>query len=635
MSTFDDLAGEVRDGMEGNNSGIPMGFKRLNNYISIRKSTKYLIGGYTGCLTGDTIVEIGRKQKTANTKRYTLEYVFNQLRGTVLKDKWNLRLPTRIKCFKPDLGQTGLQEIEDVVYSGKKEVYEIRTHTGKTLKATKDHKFMVSEQGDFKRLEELQIGDVVMCKSLPHSRAKGRKLSHRSEVCGKMPYYHTARRKTVNGHWYWRVYTYRVAYDAALNSMDYADFIEEVSTNPNHKLRLSDPKKIIHHIDENPLNNHPDNLREMTKEQHDRLHAKTSNFGYSWVEKDTIVYIEYIGIRDTFDVICKDPYHNFIANEFVVHNSGKTALLDDAFVLNPIDWYIRNYSNTRMRLKLVYFSMERRKNFKLAKWISRKIFLDHGVLIPVVRLLGWCRAEDRLTHDEHDLFMLYRDYIDAILEIVDIQEGPENPTGMRKHMRELFLRNGREERVSQNGYEKTIYVPENPNLIVIKIKDHSGLLKRETGLNSKKEVIDKSSEDDRMERDRYGASIVEVSQFNRDISSPLRLKAGDVEPMLEDFKETGATQEDADIVLSLFDPMRYNVPDPSGYDLTRLRNEQKVKMYRSLKILKNSYGGDDVRIGLAFQPVTGMFKEMPKFDVMTDSIYTSIRDNTYFLNENS
>lgn len=314
--------------------------------------------------------------------------------------------------------------------------------------------------------------------------------------------------------------------------------------------------------------------------------------------------------------------------------SGKTALLDDAFVLNPLDWYIRNYSSTRIRLKLVYFSMERRRNFKAAKWISRKIFIDHGILIPVTKLLGWCKPEDRLTPDQHDLFLMCRDYIEAIEDIVDLREGPENPTGMRKHMREFFLRNGREETVSEHGYEKRIYVPDDPNLIVIKIKDHCGLIKRETGLNSKKEIIDKASEDDRMERDYYGASIVEVSQFNRDIASPMRLKAGDVEPMLEDFKETGATQEDSDIVLSLFDPMRYKVADPAGYDLTRLRNSEGHKMYRSLKILKNSYGGDDVRIGLAFQPVIGMFKEMPKTDVMTDSIYTSIKDSTYFLNEN-
>jgi hypothetical protein len=311
--------------------------------------------------------------------------------------------------------------------------------------------------------------------------------------------------------------------------------------------------------------------------------------------------------------------------------SGKTALLDDAFVLNPVDWYLRNYSSTQIRLKIPYWSMERRKNFKLAKWISRKIFLDHGVIIPVVRLMGWCPREDRLTSNEHDLFLMYKDYIEALMEVVIIMDGPENPTGIRKSMRELYLANGREEQVSEH---KRVYIPNNPNLIVMKIKDHSGLIKKESGLATKKDVIDKASEDDRMERDYYGGSIVEVSQFNRDIASPMRLKAGDVEPMLEDFKDTGGTQEDADIVLSLFDPMRYKVPDPSGYDLSQLRTETGMKMYRSLKILKNSYGSDDIRIGLAFQPVIGMFKEMPKVSEMNPEIYDSIKDNSYFLPEN-
>lgn len=307
--------------------------------------------------------------------------------------------------------------------------------------------------------------------------------------------------------------------------------------------------------------------------------------------------------------------------------SGKTAIVDDAFVLNPLDWYIKNYNETKMRLKLVYWSMERRRNFKLAKWISRRIFLDYGVLIPVTKIMGW--KEEKMSSYEHDLFLECRDYIEALMETVTILDGPENPTGMRKKMREIFLSCGTE----RDGEHRRIYEPSNPNLIVMKIKDHSGLMKKETGLATKKEVIDKSSEDDRMERDYYGGSIVEVSQFNRDISSPIRLKAGDVEPMLEDFKDTGSTQEDADVVLSLFDPMRYKVPDPSGYDLTRLRNEFGHKMYRSLKILKNSYGSDDIRIGLAMQPVIGMFKEMPRFDQITDQAYEAIRNNTYFLND--
>lgn len=96
------------------------------------------------------------------------------------------------------------------------------------------------------------------------------------------------------------------------------------------------------------------------------------------------------------------------------------------------------------------------------------------------------------------------------------------------------------------------------------------------------------------------------------------------------FKNTGDILENADIVLSLFDPFRYKVPDPSGYDLSKLRDDHG-KRYRNLKILKNSYGLDDVRIGFAFQAELGLFKEMPKLANMTDPIYDSILNNKYFL----
>lgn len=308
--------------------------------------------------------------------------------------------------------------------------------------------------------------------------------------------------------------------------------------------------------------------------------------------------------------------------------SGKTSILDDAFVLNPMDWYIRNFSTTEIRLKVIYWSMERKKNFKQMKWISRKIFLDHGMVISVPRLMGWCPKEQRLNANEHDLFIMYRDYLDAIMEVVTIMDYPENPTGIRKYMTNLFKERGRVEEIDE--YHR-MYVPNNPNEIILHIKDHIGLQRKEKLLSTKKEVIDKGSEDNRFFRDFYGASNVDISQFNRDIANPMRIKNGDVEPMLEDFKDSGNTQEDADVVLCLFDPMRYKVPDPSGYDLTKLRDNLGKKKYRSLKILKNSYGADDIRIGLAFQPEIGMFKEMPKVVDTTDDIYDSVIDNSYFL----
>jgi len=306
--------------------------------------------------------------------------------------------------------------------------------------------------------------------------------------------------------------------------------------------------------------------------------------------------------------------------------SGKTSFIDDAFVLNPFDWYI-GQSNPNLKLRIIYRSMERTRVYKMAKWVSRRIFLDHGIIIPVPKLLGWT---DKMSKDEHDLFLMYEDYIGNMSEIITIIDGPENPVGIAKELKAHALQNGRIDQVDE--YNKR-YFPNNENELTIVVIDHIGLLKTTKDQTTKKAAIDKMSDELRYARDFYGYTPVVVSQFNRDISNPIRIKNGDVEPQLEDFAESSQTQNDADVVLALFDPMRYKVADPSGYDLTKLKDQYGAKYFRSLRLIKNSYGEDDVRIGLGFMGQIGMFKELKKKQDMTDADYESVTNKTYFLNK--
>jgi replicative DNA helicase len=306
--------------------------------------------------------------------------------------------------------------------------------------------------------------------------------------------------------------------------------------------------------------------------------------------------------------------------------SGKTSFVDDAYVLNPFDWYI-SQKNPKMKLRIIYRSMERSKTYKFAKWVSRKIFLDQGIIIPVPKLLGWT---DKMTKDEHDLFLMYEDYMGNMNEVITIIDGPENPVGIAKELKTHALENGSIEQLDK--YNK-IYVPNNENELTIVVIDHIGLLKLTQTQPTKKQAIDKMSDELRYARDFYGYTPVVVSQFNRDISNQSRLKNGDVEPQLEDFADSSSTQNDADVVLALFDPIRYKVEDPSGYDLNKLRDDYGAKYFRSLRLIKNSYGEDDIRIGLGFLGQIGMFKELPKRKDITDSDYDSILNKTFFLNK--
>jgi hypothetical protein len=323
----------------------------------------------------------------------------------------------------------------------------------------------------------------------------------------------------------------------------------------------------------------------------------------------------YVGIR-------KSMYYLIGGNT----GSGKTSFIDDAFVLNPVDWALSKEGKASgINVKVWYRSMERSRAYKMAKWMSRKIFLDQGIIIPVGKLLGW---KEVMTKDEHDLYLMYEDYMNELCEIVTIIDGPENPVGIAKELKAYALENGSIEQMDQ--WNK-VYVPDDPNQITMVVLDHIGLLKTTTAQPTKKDAIDKMSDELRYARDTYGYSPVVVSQFNRSISNPSRLKNGDVEPQLEDFADSSSTQNDADVVMALFDPMRYKVADPSGYDLDKLKDQYGAKYFRSLRLIKNSYGEDDVRIGLGFLGEIGMFKELPRKKDITDSDYESIINKSYFL----
>lgn len=323
----------------------------------------------------------------------------------------------------------------------------------------------------------------------------------------------------------------------------------------------------------------------------------------------------YVGIR-------KGMYYLIGGNT----GSGKTSFIDDAFVLNPIDWALSPEGRASgIKLKIWYRSMERSRTYKMAKWVTRKIFIDQGIIIPVNKLLGWT---DKMTKDEHDLFLYYEGYMRELEECITIIDGPENPVGIAKELKEYALARGTIEKLDKYN---SIYVPTDPNEITMVMIDHIGLLKTTKDQPTKKEAIDKMSDELRYARDFYGYSPVVVSQFNRSISNPMRIKNGDVEPQLEDFAESSSTQNDADVVMALFDPMRYKVPDPSGYNLDKLKDEFGAKYFRSVRVIKNSYGEDDLRIGLGFLGQVGMFKELPRKNQMTDDDYAAVINKSYFL----
>ena len=325
---------------------------------------------------------------------------------------------------------------------------------------------------------------------------------------------------------------------------------------------------------------------------------------------------KFIGIR-------KRIYTQIIGSS----GSGKSALVHSTYILNPFD-HLKTITQSGIKFKVILFAMERSKLYVLTKWLSRKIFIDQGILIPLQKMLGWW--DNKLTEDEYELVLQYKDYINELLETVDIIGGSINPTGCYKYVKNYAEENGKFEQVSE--YSK-VYIPNHPNEIVIIVQDHLGLTSIEKGYPTKKDVIDKLSSYNQWFRDVLGYSPVVVSQLNRNLSNPIYQKIDSFEPTLDDAKETGKPSEDADIVLSIFDPHRYHTTD-SQYKVDNfIDSSNGANYFRSLKILKNSYGIDSLKVGLAFMGSVGICKELPKPKEMTEFDYSSLFDNSYFLEQ--
>lgn len=321
----------------------------------------------------------------------------------------------------------------------------------------------------------------------------------------------------------------------------------------------------------------------------------------------------YIGIRKRIYSLVFGPT-----------GSGKSAFTHTSFILNP---YEDMKSKPEVKFKVMLFSMERSKIYTIAKWTSRKIFLDTGYLIPIAKMMGWWR--DKLAEREFSLIKEYKPYIDDLLKYVDIIEGPQNPTGVYKYLKDYAENpvNGIKDRVSEFH---SVYRPTNPSEIVIPIIDHIGLSKPEKG-QSKKEAIDKMSEYMQYARDFWGYSPVVVSQINRDMSNPIYQKMGSFEPTLDSAKESGKPSEDSDTVISIWDPRRYNTTDES-YDVNKFVDTSNgANYFRKIKILKNSYGEDGIGCGFAFHGATGEFKELLKPSQMEGFDYTRLFNGKYFL----
>lgn len=273
----------------------------------------------TNCLAGSTIVEIHRAGKSFKT---TLEKLYQKENRIEDPYPWRMDIPTKIRSMFED-GYIRLNNVLQVVYSGVKDLYKLTTRSGKSIVASKDHKFFIGNS--WKPLKDLKVGDLVY---IDGGRVRKEHKKRRYQSVGGMdfhPFSSIHRDRRPGRRDYFSVQKHRVIIEADLNGISFDEFVGRVRQGKVKDLKFIDPKvHHAHHKDGNVQNNSRENLELLTVEEHRRQHGLVDwkNVTARVIE-DQIVSIEWRGLEGTYD-ICVENDHNFLANGIVVHNSGKT-----------------------------------------------------------------------------------------------------------------------------------------------------------------------------------------------------------------------------------------------------------------------------------------------------------------------
>jgi len=142
----------------------------------------------------------------------------------------------------------------------------------------------------------------------------------------------------------------------------------------------------------------------------ENLHTEIS------VEKDEID--EYYG----FTLEGKDKY--FLLEDFTVtHN---TSFVDQTYVLDAHGWSYRNPD--KAKLKTLYFSMERSKEYKKAKWLAHRMYTENNIIIGVPTLLSWGTGHE-LSDEMIEISKTHQTFFDRLFGDILIHDGITNPTG--------------------------------------------------------------------------------------------------------------------------------------------------------------------------------------------------------------
>lgn len=293
-----------------------------------------LFWGPPGCLGAETHIAYstrGPDGQRRSSKGASIERLFQAFHRIPSPGKGRYQLaPEDSQFFITSMDDEGVlrrNRIADVVDSGVKPTFKLRTRSGFEIDATADHPFYTGDK--YTKLGDLRVGDTVFVHDNTAIRAEG---EAREEPQGsRKTFYvkahpHAPKKIVSENYTYFGLRASRATVEASMNKLSLEQYIAKLNDNDLAGLSFLSPDDDVHHLDEDFTNDDLSNLLVMSRADHASHHGRERPVQFI-ATADTIESIEDAGDQHVYDIKVEGPYNNFVADGFVVHNCGKTGIL--------------------------------------------------------------------------------------------------------------------------------------------------------------------------------------------------------------------------------------------------------------------------------------------------------------------
>lgn len=271
------------------------------------------------CVSGNTIIDKGFKNQY--TSLTVEEMYFSKNNKDWAKKNGHINLHKKYNRFGYGIalsmqedGKVRKNEILDIYYAGYKNIYRIRTESGKYIDCTLNHKFPTIK-GELE-LSELSIGDYLYCKQPYVKPTNGGRLTDGNYENNYPSKGQCGFRKKPNCPTNIYIGTRTI-------HQQNKDCCEMCGTPYNIRFEL-------HHKDFDHTHNTLDNLMWLCNNCHKKIHysgGRTKVFERGLDTKlEKIISIEYVGKENVYNISMGNPNHNYVVNDGIITSNSPHAL---------------------------------------------------------------------------------------------------------------------------------------------------------------------------------------------------------------------------------------------------------------------------------------------------------------------